>query len=181
MTKFDEIQSYPDPLNGYSEVAVTVHIGKGDHFFFACVDDLKADLSQYTPLNELTDFCTEIPTLKPSYARADNMILTFKPLDCALDTSTMSPNEVTAFNANCVDLAADPVIKPVIYTNSGHVFFNITNAATFEDLVFLGNDNYAFYTETPNTHHDVSEFPMKLCNPTVSETSNHGFDITAVA
>lgn len=105
-------------------------------------------------------------------------MLIVKPLDCDLGT-VWSASEQIVFDANCVNLASDP--KPTIYVNSDHALFNVTNAATFEDLIFQGNDNYAFYTESPNAGEPISEFPTMLCDPTSVDTSNHGFDITAIA
>ena len=58
--------------------------------------------------------------------------------------------------------------------------FNVTNAATFEDIIFQGNDNYAFYRDSPNSNMPISEFPMKLCEPAATDTSNHDFTITKV-
>lgn len=40
-----------DTLNAFTQVDVTIHIGKGNHFFFACVTELHPNLDQYTTAN----------------------------------------------------------------------------------------------------------------------------------
>ena len=105
-------------MNAYQQVEVTIHMAKGEHFFFACLDDLKPDLSQYTAASTVTDFCTEIPTLKPSYQRADNTLITVKPLDCAIDTTGWSSSAAAALTSSCVDYPVATADKPVVFVNS---------------------------------------------------------------
>ena len=101
---------------------VTIHLGKGEHFFFACFDGLRADV---TSLTGVTDFC-EIESLKPAYQKSDNIKITVKPLDCA----DYSDSEY------CVDMAAKEIERPIIQVNSAFVNFNVTNEAVFENIEF---------------------------------------------
>ena len=80
---------------------MTIYLGKGTHFFFACVESLQADLSNWA--GTVTDFCEEIETLKFNYAKTDNMKLTVKPLDCGLDNAATQADSAL-FNAHCVNM-----------------------------------------------------------------------------
>ena len=138
---------------------MTIYLGKGTHFFFACFDGLSANV---TPFQEVTDFCSEIASLKPAYMKADNMKLTVKPLDCKLIHDAVD-NELQVFKDNCVDLTAPNAEKPLVMINSAFVNFNVTNVAVFEDIRFEGNDNFAFYSESPNVGKPIEEFPFQFC------------------
>ena len=78
---------YDSFLKQYESVDVTIHLGKGSHYFFACFEDgFMADMADYD-LNEITDFCAEIETLRPVYQKIDQLKLTLKPLTCSLDNA----------------------------------------------------------------------------------------------
>ena len=154
-----------------------MHLGKGTHFFFACVDGLSADVSA---LSDVTDFCGEIDSLKQVYARADNVKLTVKPLDCSLDTAATQASPVT-FTENCVDTEAVVSEHPTVVINSASVNFNVTNEAVFEDIIFTGNDNLAFYSEAPNKGRPIEEFPIQFCDQTFDEDSHHAYEVVSKA
>ena len=125
---------------------VTIHLGKGDHFFFTCIEGVSATWES----SEYTDFCskdTGIPALHPVYAQADNIRLTFKPLTC--DHTGLDPADDALLAENCVDLDAGSPDLPTVYVNSALASFNVTNEATIENLNFIGNDNFAVYTSAP--------------------------------
>jgi hypothetical protein len=153
---------------------VTIYLGKGTHFFFACVDGLSAKV---TPSQDVTDFCSEIASLKPAYIRADNIKLTVKPLDCKLNNTAVN-TDLQVFRQNCVDFAVPNSEKPLVMVNSAFVNFNVTNVAVFEDIRFEGNDNFAFYTESPNVGKPIEEFPFQFCQQGFLTESHHGFSIT---
>ena len=96
---------------------MTIYLGKGTHFFFACFDGLSANV---TPFQEVTDFCSEIASLKPAYMKADNMKLTVKPLDCKL-ISDAADSKLQVFKENCVDLTAPNAEIPLVMINSAFV------------------------------------------------------------
>ena len=73
---------FDDSLSLIEKVEVTIYLGKGTHFFFACVEAMNANLDQLA--GSVTDFCKEIDSLKLAYMKTDNMKLTVKPLDCIL-------------------------------------------------------------------------------------------------
>jgi len=164
---------YDASLSLFETVEVTIYLGKGTHFFFACVDGLSADV---TTLVGVTDFCSEISSLKPAYLKADNINLTVKPLDCSLDNAVVQA-EPELFGSNCVDFEALSMVKPVVMVNSAFVNFNVTREAVFEDIEFDGNDNFAFYTESPNVGKPIEEFPFQFCEQGFEEDTHHGFTI----
>ena len=111
----------------------------------------------------VTDFCSEIDSLKAVYSRSDNVILTVKPMDCA-ESESIDQADLEVYNKYCVDFTKTEPEKPRVLVNSAFVNFNITNEATFEDINFEGNDNIAFYQEGGNKGKPVVEFPVQVCN-----------------
>ena len=114
-----------------------------------------------------------------AYARSDFVRFTFKPMNCAENDKT-DPTESQLFIDYCVDFSQAQPTKPVVMVNSAYVNFNITNEATFENINFEGNDNLAFYQESSNNGKPVEEFPVQLCNQTISSGSHHSYEVASV-
>ena len=142
-----------------------IYLGKGEHFFFACFDELGADLAQWAADGKVTDFCSEIETLKPVYQKSDNIKITVKPMYCDMENADeLSESDDALFGEYCVPATnAGNVERPKIVVNSAYVNFNVTNEMLIEDIEFEGNDNFAFYKEEPNKGKPVMEFPTRFC------------------
>jgi hypothetical protein len=91
-----------DTIGVYASVAVNVYLGVGDHYLFSCADDYNADVSA---LSDVTDFCTEIPTLQNVYSPHDSISIVWQPMYCTGDASSG-----TVFDDNCVPDGVYPVI-----------------------------------------------------------------------
>ena len=77
-------KKYEEKLYKFESVEVTIYLGRGTHFFFSCFSSYGADIGIINGSdNKVTDFCSEIDSLRPAYLKSDNMKLTVKPLDCA--------------------------------------------------------------------------------------------------
>ena len=142
---------------------VTIYLGSGEHFFFACFGrDVNADISVINAAgsdDKVTDYCSRIESLKAVYATSDNVRLTVKPMDCA-QNNRVGASEIQLWASYCVDFSKPTATKPKIIVNSAFVNFNVTNEATFENLQFEGNDNLAFYQESTNNGKPIEEFPV---------------------
>lgn len=125
-------------------------------------------------------------TLRPAYFQTDNMKLTVKPLDCALDNA-VTQADTELFEEHCVQLtAADPddsfePSKPLVILNSAFANFNVTNEASFENIDFEGNENLAFYQEVPNEGRPIQEFPYRFCEQIFVSDSHHGYRVNKIA
>lgn len=153
---------HDEKLGTLKSADVTIHLGKGDHFFFACFgEEIDVDISviKNSVGDVVTDFCGQIDTLRAVYAKSNNIRLTLKPINCAT-RSQIDEADLDVFNEFCVDLSVSEPEKPRVLINSAFVNFNITNEATFEDIEFEGNDNIAFYLEGINKGKAVIEFPV---------------------
>ena len=88
-----------------SEAFVTIYLGKGDHFLFACFGDkIDADMAviNHNGAETVTDFCAEIDSLRAVYTISDNIKLTFKPMDCTL-SNDIDAADLDVYNDYCVD------------------------------------------------------------------------------
>ena len=97
-----------------------------------CADLLNLDSTDF---GYVSNFMKPIPKM-------DSVRLFFQPLDCSDIAAKVLYGDDTAFVQNCVNLqAGDP--KPEIRVANTYTYFNITNAAYFENIAFTGEDLFA--------------------------------------
>jgi len=117
-------------------------------------------------VNTLTTVCSTFAGMSFSYPLTNNVKLTFKALDCyernSYFRSFSKYGSSGLFEANCVDVRGGE--KPEIRLHSSYSYFNVTNAATFENLHFTGVDMLATSTC------DLSYVPVRLCTFTEEQS-----------